>query len=95
MGEDGFETIIHEYVVDAVVDSETLTFVRAVASPHVLPWYECPQAAASAGRLVGLPLAGLRPSVRADFLGPTTCTHLNDTFRALEDVGALIGCLPV
>jgi hypothetical protein len=60
----------------------------------VLPWFECPQAAASAARLTGRPLAGLRPAVRAEFLGPTTCTHLNDTLRALEDVAALINALP-
>jgi hypothetical protein len=94
MGEDGYETIIHEYVVDAAVDTDTMTFVRARATPHVLPWYECPQAAASAARLVGMPVRGLRPTVRAGFLGPTTCTHLNDTFRALEDVSALIAALP-
>jgi hypothetical protein len=94
LGEDGYETIVHEYVIDAAVDTRSLTFVRATATPRVLPWYECPQAAASAGRLVGRPLVGLRPSVRAEFLGPTTCTHLNDTLRALEDVGALIRSLP-
>jgi hypothetical protein len=94
VGDDGYETIIHEYVVDAAVDIMTMTFVRAEATPHVLPWYECPQAAASAARLVGRPLAQLRPAVRAEFVGPTTCTHLNDTFRALEDVASLIDALP-
>jgi hypothetical protein len=94
MGEDGYETIIHEYIIDAGVDTETMTFVHAQATPRVLPWYECPQAAASGGRLVGLPVQGLRPTVRAEFLGPTTCTHLNDTLRALEDVDALIAALP-
>ena len=94
LGDDGCETIVHEYLVDATVDTGSLTFVRAVAVPHVLPWYECPQAAASAARLVGRPLAGLRPAVRAEFLGPSTCTHLNDTFRALEDVIALVDALP-
>ena len=93
MGDDGYETIIHEYVVHATVDTDAMRFVDAEAIPHVLPWYECPQAAASAGRLSGAPLAGLRPFVRADFLGPTTCTHLNDTLRALEDVPALVAQL--
>jgi hypothetical protein len=94
MGDDGFETIIHEYVVEAIVDPQTMTFVAIRAVPHVLPWYECPQAAASAERLIGAPLAGLRPVVRAEFLGATTCTHLNDTLRALEDVPALIQLVP-
>jgi Protein of unknown function (DUF2889) len=94
MGEDGYETIIHEYIIDAAVDTGTMTFVHAQATPRVLPWYECPQAAASGSRIVGMSVRGLRPTVRAEFLGPTTCTHLNDTLRALEDVGALIAALP-
>jgi Protein of unknown function (DUF2889) len=94
LGEDGYETIIHEYVVTATVDTRTMTFVDAEATPRVLPWWECPQAAASATRLTGRPLRMLRPAVRADFLGPTTCTHLNDTLRALEDVEVLIAALP-
>jgi hypothetical protein len=32
----------------------------------------------------------LRASVRAEFLGISTCTHLNDALRALEDVPALV-----
>jgi hypothetical protein len=94
LGEDGYETIVHEYVIDAAVDTTTMTFVHARAVPRVLPWFECPQAAASADRLAGLPLSGLRPTVRNEFLGPTTCTHLNDTMRSLEDLGALIARLP-
>jgi hypothetical protein len=94
LGDDGYETIIHEYVVSATVDLSAMAFSRAEATPHVLPWYECPQAAASASRLVGRPLEMLRPAVRAEFLGPTTCTHLNDTFRALEEVSALVAALP-
>jgi Protein of unknown function (DUF2889) len=90
MGDDGFETIIHEYVVEGLVDETTKRFVAVRAIPHVLPWYECPQAAASADRLIGAPLVGLRRGVRAEFLGPTTCTHLNDMFRSLEDVPALV-----
>ena len=94
LGEDGYETIIHEYVISAAVDTTTGVFTRAEAVPHVLPWYECPQAAASASRLVGRSLEMLRPAVRAEFLGPTTCTHLNDTLRSLEDVLALAAALP-
>jgi Protein of unknown function (DUF2889) len=94
MGADGYETIIHEYVVRATVDGTTNTFLAAEATPHVLPWYECPQAAVSAGRLVGQSVETLRPDVRAQFVGPATCTHLNDTFRALADVPRLALRLP-
>ena len=37
-----------------------------------------------------MPLAGLRPDVRAQFVGPSTCTHLNDVLRGLEDVEWLV-----
>ena len=61
----------------------------AEATPRVLPWFECPEAAASAGRLAGRSLDSLRAGVRAEFLGATTCTHLNDMLRALADVEIL------
>ena len=51
---------------------------RPSATPRVLPWFECPEAAASAGRLAGRTLDALRAGVRAEFLGASTCTHLND-----------------
>jgi hypothetical protein len=44
----------------------------------------------SAGRLAGNPVAGLRQHVRDTFLGTSTCTHLNDTLRSLEDIPALL-----
>jgi hypothetical protein len=83
------ETVVHEYTVVARVDAATEVFLEAEATPRVLPWFECPEAAASAGRLAGRDLASLRAGVRAEFLGATTCTHLNDMLRALADVGGL------
>ena len=82
----GVETSVHEYTVTATVDPEAMVVTSCEAVPHVLPWTECPQAAASAGRLAGMPVAQLRPDVRAQFVGPSTCTHLNDVLRGLEDV---------
>jgi Protein of unknown function (DUF2889) len=35
-------------------------------------------------------LADVRNRVRTEFVGVTTCTHLNDTLRSLGDVGALL-----
>ncbi|MQY30692.1 DUF2889 domain-containing protein [Nocardia aurantia] len=87
---DGVETVVHEYTVHATVDPATRRFVTSEAEIGALPWPECPVAAASAGRLAGLPLTGLRAEVRRNFTGRSTCTHLNDTLRALEDVGALL-----
>ena len=55
----------------------------------MLPWVECPQALGSASRLVGATVDELRAVVRADFVGTSTCTHLNDTLRGLADLPAL------
>jgi hypothetical protein len=55
----------------------------------VLPYHECPEAAASAQRAIGTATSGLRSRTRAEFTGASTCTHLNDVLRALEDVEAL------
>jgi hypothetical protein len=87
--DDEGETVVHEYTVVAHVDADAGVFLDAEATPRVLPWFECPEAAESAGRLAGRPLESLRPGVRAEFLGATTCTHLNDMFRALADVAVL------
>jgi len=86
---DGAEKIVHEYAVTAELDPKGLEFLRVQAEPNVLPFVECPGAIGSAGRLVGRQPRGLRSSVRKEFVGPTTCTHLNDTLRSLEDVVAL------
>jgi hypothetical protein len=90
MDDEGAETVVHEYVIGLVLDGRDLRVVDSSATPRVLPWFECPEAAGSAERLVGRPLDGLRASVRAEFLGTSTCTHLNDALRALEDVPALV-----
>lgn len=89
MAPEGLETIIHEYTVSATIDPSTMRVAECEAQPRVLPFVECPQAAESARRLTGMKVLGLRPQVRAELLGPSTCTHLNDTLRELEDVVAL------
>lgn len=85
---DGTETIIHEYTLTARIDDGAVT--TCAARPRVLPWEECPAAAASAARLAGQPLRTLRAHVRASFAGTSTCTHLNDMLRALADVPTLL-----
>ncbi|MEX0666003.1 MAG: DUF2889 domain-containing protein [Acidimicrobiia bacterium] len=87
---EGAETVVHEYQVSAEVDDATRTVVDIDATADVLPWMECPAAVGSASRLVGHPLADLRPWVRETFVGTTTCTHLNDVLRGLSDVGVLL-----
>ncbi len=87
---DGLETVVHEYTVTATVEPNQMRVADCQATPTVLPWLECPQAAASASRLAGMPVVNLRRQVRAELVGPTTCTHLNDTLRGLEDVAELV-----
>jgi Protein of unknown function (DUF2889) len=84
------ESGVHEYDVTAVVDPTSLVVVEVEARPRVLPAPECPLAVASAQRIRGIPLREVRDLVRASFTGPSTCTHLNDTLRAMGDLFAAI-----
>jgi Protein of unknown function (DUF2889) len=86
---DGTETVVHEYHVEASVEPGQWRVADIAAVDHVLPWPECPQAAGSAGRLVGATVRNLREDVRTGFVGTSTCTHLNDQLRALTDVPVL------
>ena len=78
--------MVHEYLVSGRIDRGDRTFTAVRAEALVLPWVECPNALASAGRLVGTPISDLRARVRAEFVGVSTCTHLNDTLRSLADM---------
>jgi hypothetical protein len=81
--------VVHEWGVRAELDPQTRTFRSGATRSGPLPYPECPGAGASAGRLAGMPFDGLRRAVRKTFTGPSTCTHLNDTLRSMEDVGVL------
>jgi hypothetical protein len=85
---DGRATRGHEYAL-AALDPDSLAITAIEATAGALPWVECNPAPASARQLVGRSVADLRPIVRAEFTGTTTCTHLNDTLRSLQDVVAL------
>lgn len=90
MDDDLVETIVHEYTVAGRVDTSTRTIASVDAEVRVLPWQECPGAIASAARIEGMALAELRDRVRGEFVGTSTCTHLNDTLRAIADLDALL-----
>lgn len=92
--EEGLETVVHEYTVEALLSSDAGSVISCTATPRVLPWQECPEAADSAARLAGMEIGGLRKRVRAELVGPSTCTHLNDTLREIEDAAALAALLP-
>ena len=90
---EGLETVVHEYTSDVVIDPDRMVVVSSAATAHSLPWQECIEAEASGARLAGRAVAGLRPEVRETFVGPSTCTHLNDTLRSIADVRALVPLL--
>ena len=87
--EDGVETVLHEYTVTGTADAGSGRIVSVAARAQVLPWLECPGAVASAERLAGMELSSLRPTIRHEFVGRSTCTHLNDSLRSLADISAL------
>jgi hypothetical protein len=91
--EGALETVVHEYAVGATIDLESRIVLTCEALPGPLPYPECPGAAASAARIEGDVVDGLRTSVAERLIGPTTCTHLNDSLRALADAGALLDVL--
>ncbi|ULE34240.1 DUF2889 domain-containing protein [Mycobacterium sp. IDR2000157661] len=90
---DGVETVVHEYTVAGTVDIATRTVTAISADYHVLPWQECPGAITSAHRVRGMTVAEIRDRVRGEFVGTSTCTHLNDTLRAIGDLEALLSGL--
>lgn len=90
MDEDLVETVVHEYTVQVSIDPITRTVQTSDTTAHSLPWVECIQAQNSGSRISGMALLSLRPVVREEFVGTSTCTHLNDTLRSIEDVRALI-----
>jgi hypothetical protein len=85
---------VHEYGVGATIAPDTLEVLTIDATPRVLPWPECPAAADSVASLVGRNLRGVRTIAGEELRGLSTCTHLNDTLRTLEDVPALALRLP-
>jgi hypothetical protein len=87
---DGVETIVHEYTVAGTVDTSSRTITAVSADVRVLPWQECPRAIGSAERVTGMTLAEMRGRIRSEFVGTSTCTHLNDTLRCIADLDALL-----
>ena len=80
---------IHEYHVWGEADLETLTLQSVDASPHVLPFPECPGAIANMQRMVGTQLQDMRTRVIEELPGVLGCTHLNDLLRSLAEVASM------
>jgi hypothetical protein len=91
VGDENVQRVLHEYTLVAAVDAQG-RISSCVATPRVLPWNECPHAAASAERLVGQHPAEIREAMRG-VRGVGTCTHLNDLLRSLGDLDVLTGAI--
>jgi hypothetical protein len=89
----GVESVVHEYSLTGAIDGTGTRVLDISAEAHVLPWMECPEALASAGRIVGMQTGELRTRVRRELTGASTCTHLNDMLRSLGDVEFLVAQL--
>lgn len=89
---DGVSRALHEWTVrtELAGHGDDVRFAAFVAEPGRLPWVECPIASTSALRLSGRAPGGVEQAVGADFLGISTCTHLNDTLRSLAGLPDLI-----
>jgi hypothetical protein len=87
------EVVIHEFTVRAAVAADG-TVLDVSAGIGVVPGPQCPEARGSAARIVGRQAGDLRDGVAREFVGISTCTHLNDTLRTLGDLPRLLGALP-
>lgn len=87
----GGRIAIHEYLLRATADAETLELLSIEPEARILPFPECPGAIHNTQRLVGRRLSDIREEVLTQLRGPEGCTHLNDALRALADVPALVG----
>jgi len=84
---DGVEVVLHEYSVSLTIEPSldgVPLITTAHAVPAVLPFPECPAAAAAAAEsVVGSPLAQLPQAVPELLQGVRSCTHLNDLLRSI------------
>lgn len=90
---DGGDRIaIHEYHVAARAEGGRLT--QLAVDPRILPFRECPGAAAKAQAMLGSFLSDLRSRVLETLSGIEGCTHLNDVLRSMGEVPKMIAQIP-
>ena len=91
MGEDGIETVVHEYSVTGGVDPSGATIAGVTARADVLPWMECPGALASAERLAGLPVVDFRGPCPSGVQGHVD-VHPSERHLAVVGRRGALGC---
>lgn len=77
---------VHEYSLQVHLDNRDLNIEHLQATPHILPFQECPGAIANIQRLRNLPVQALSTMVSKELRGVLGCTHLNDALRVLSDL---------
>lgn len=87
--DDGSETVLHEYTLQATIDPASFRVLAIEAAPRALPYQECPWATGSVHALVGEDVREMRTWVRKSMRGPSTCIHLNEFLRTFGDIGAM------
>jgi hypothetical protein len=80
---------VHEYRISATADAQSGKLLTLAPDARILPFMECPSAAARASDLLGAPLRELRSIVLERLAKTNGCTHLNDALRALAEVPVL------
>ncbi len=89
----GGRQAVHEYRLTARANAEDFTLAEVAAEPRILPYAECPAAAANIQRIVGVSLKDMRQTVLDRLPGTLGCTHLNDVLRGLADVPTLAAAM--
>lgn len=89
----GAREAVHEYSLHVTADPGTMQVKAITATPHILPFPECPNAIENISRLVGTPLEDMRTAVLETFPGVLGCTHLNDCMRSIAEVPVMVGAL--
>ncbi len=84
---------IHEYRLRATAALSSGRLETLDATPHILPFRECPSAVAASLSILDAPLADLRDVVLERLAKTNGCTHLNDALRALAEVPLLVEAL--
>lgn len=84
---------VHEYSIKMTADPVSQLIESITATPHVLPYPECPGAAANMYKLIDHSLENLRISVLEVLRRSMGCTHLNDALRSAAEAPQLLRLL--
>jgi hypothetical protein len=89
---DGSEMVLHEYAVTGRLEwtDDGVRITSLNADPKVLPFVDCPAAAAKVVALDGQLVSDLPRSVPEVLFGVASCTHLNDLLRSIGGMAPLL-----